>query len=68
VSTTLTDRLDSTDEVLTDAPISAEAVEALLAARPELRMDGSRPTVEPNQTDPLPRVVSQFENACPLGH
>ncbi len=42
----LTDRLDTTGEALANAPISTSAVEELLAVRPELRMDGARPTVE----------------------
>ena len=42
----LTDRLDSTGEALANAPIFAQAVEELLAVRPELRVDGTRPTVE----------------------
>jgi hypothetical protein len=42
----LTERPDSTDGALADAPISARAVAELLAVRPELRLDGARPTVE----------------------
>jgi hypothetical protein len=42
----LTDDPQSQDGVLSVAPIDGDALERLLAARPELRLDGARPRVE----------------------
>src|SRR5436305_971215 len=40
----LTEQLESLDRVIAAAPISAAAVDELLAARSELTLDGLRPT------------------------
>jgi hypothetical protein len=42
----LTDRLDDATDAVREAPISASLVKELLNVRPELRMDGARPSVE----------------------
>lgn len=42
----LTDSLDSVEGVFAAAPLDAEVFETWLAARPELTLDGTRPSVE----------------------
>jgi len=42
----LSDRFDSTSDAIADPPISSEAVSEIVSLRPELTLDGGRPTTE----------------------
>ena len=42
----LTERADAVDDVQAQCPLSGAAIDELLAARPELRLDGARPSAQ----------------------